>query len=148
MEQTIFTAQPSFRIARANYILAGFFFLVGLLMHFFYFFAILFLLGGIVGHLKRNNTIYTLTTEKIKIKTGVIGKAENNIPLSKIQNVASAYSVSQRLFGVGSVVIESAGGRIGGIALKDIEKSDEYAKQILDTIHKKELTGIPYTSTV
>jgi uncharacterized membrane protein YdbT with pleckstrin-like domain len=100
--------------------------------------AFFMLLVSFVKHIKRNSTTYTLTSEKLKIKTGILGKAENNVPLSKIQNVGSAYSLPQRILGIGNIVIESAGSKIGDIPLRDIEKPDEYVQKILTTVHEKE----------
>jgi len=81
----------------------------------------LLLLGAGVMQWKRAATIYTLTSERVKLKAGIIGRVEKTIPLSKIQNVTSGYSVSQRLLGIGNVVIESAGERSGRVYMLSVD---------------------------
>lgn len=136
MTQNTFTIRPSMRPIIVWYVVAGLFFIPVFFTSQAFIFSFIFLLIPIIKHVKRNFTIYTLTADKVAIRTGVIGKAEMTIPLSKIQGVASSYSIEQRIFGIGNVLIESAGGRVGGVPMKDIEDPEKYAKQILEASGK------------
>jgi len=147
IEQTLFTLQPSMRPIKLVCFSTLFFFIVGILggmahsttvAGIFIWLAIIFLIVAVCKHIKRNFIVYTLTSEKLKIKTGILSKAENNVPLTKIQNVGSAYSLTQRILGIGNIVIESAGSKIGDIPLRDIEKPDNYVQKILTSVHEKE----------
>lgn len=52
---------------------------------------------------------YTLTDRRVLARTGVLTRVEVDIPLDKIQNIRVVRLLSDRLFGVGSVGIDSAG---------------------------------------
>jgi len=137
MEQTIFVIRPSISPVITLYIitllvLVFFVFLMFASQNInFLFFGILFQFITIDKHLGRNFTIYTLTTENIKIRAGIIGKTQIMIPLAKVQNVAFNYSIIQRLYGIGNLLIESASDQ-GAIPFTNIEKPEEYSKKILD----------------
>jgi len=137
MEEIIFTIRSSMRPIIALYILVFLLFIFTIILHSFFaifigFITFIILIEVIIIHLQRNFTIYTLTSDNIKFRTGIIGKRVTTIPLIKIQDVTSVFSITQRLFGVGNVLIESATERIGGVRLRNIEKPEEYAKQILE----------------
>lgn len=54
-------------------------------------------------------THFVLTTDRVIYRSGVISKAGQNIPLERINNVASSQTALERLLRVGDLVIESAG---------------------------------------
>jgi uncharacterized membrane protein YdbT with pleckstrin-like domain len=139
MEQIIFTIRPSMKPIAALYILTllvlVFFALLALEFKFtiFLLMGFLFPVAPAVIHMDRQFTIYTLTDENIRIRVGVIGKTQVMIPLEKVQNISFSYSLIQRIFGTGNLLIESASQQ-GAIPFKNIDKPEEFSKQILEEL--------------
>jgi uncharacterized membrane protein YdbT with pleckstrin-like domain len=144
MEQTIFTIRPSMRPIIVLYSLVFLLFIFtiaassSLIAIFSGVIALIAFIEVLILHIQRNFTIYTLTSESIRFRTGIIAKRETTIPLIKTQNVTFGFSIAQRLFGVGNVIIESAAEHIGGVCLRNIERPEEYAKQILETVKSQQ----------
>ncbi|PSQ34418.1 hypothetical protein BRD11_03925, partial [Halobacteriales archaeon SW_12_69_24] len=53
---------------------------------------------------------YELTADTFDIRSGVLSRREREIPLRRIQNVDISQSVVQRILGIASVSLETAGG--------------------------------------
>ena len=53
-----------------------------------------------------------VTNRRVIRRSGVLGRAERSIPLSRVQDVSIRYNPIGRLPGYGNVRIESAGGRL------------------------------------
>ncbi|MER7501222.1 PH domain-containing protein [Nonomuraea pusilla] len=74
-----------------------------------------------VPYLRWRNTGYTLTTHRFTISTGVLNKSTDEIPMAKVNTVSSDQTFGERLFGCGTLTVESAGDR-GQIVLRDIPR--------------------------
>ncbi|MEU0565552.1 PH domain-containing protein [Nonomuraea sp. NPDC005983] len=72
-----------------------------------------------VPYLQWKNTGYVLTTHRFTISTGVLNKSTDEIPMTKVNTVSSDQTFVERLFGCGTLTVESAGDR-GQIVLRDI----------------------------
>jgi uncharacterized membrane protein YdbT with pleckstrin-like domain len=59
--------------------------------------------------LRWRTTRYELTTRRMRLRTGVVARNGSDIPLSRITDVSFRKSVSDRLLGCGTLVVESAG---------------------------------------
>ena len=96
-------------------------------------------------HIKRNRTHYILTNQNLTIEVGILSKARTNIPLSKVQDVTVRQSLADRLLGVGSVVVESAGasGRIPEIS---VDHPVEISKRILSEVQARMAADRPTAS--
>ena len=70
-------------------------------------FASLFV-GYFFAHYRRYE--YELTADTFDIRSGVLSRREREIPLRRIQNVDISQSVVQRMLGIASVSLETAGG--------------------------------------
>jgi len=64
----------------------------------------------ITRHLKRMSRKLTISTEKLIYEEGLLGKSTRTIQLAKVQDVRVDQSVIDRVFSVGSVAVETAGG--------------------------------------
>ena len=64
--------------------------------------------GYFVAHYQRYE--YELTPDTFDIRSGVFSRREREIPLRRIQNVDISQSVIQRILGIASVGLETAGG--------------------------------------
>lgn len=139
MEQTVFTIRPSIRPIYFFYIIAliilAFFVFLAVKFHniFILFPGLLFPFWPGFMHMGRHFTIYTLTNENIKVRTGIIGKTQTMIPLAKVQNVTFSYSITQRVLGIGDVLIKSASEK-GAIPFADIDRPEECSRKILEVI--------------
>jgi uncharacterized membrane protein YdbT with pleckstrin-like domain len=65
------------------------------------------LLAGLVS---RKRTLYTITTRRLTIRTGLFARAVQETRLERIQNVYSRQSMLERVLGVGTVDFDTAAG--------------------------------------
>ncbi|MER6943357.1 PH domain-containing protein [Nonomuraea sp. NPDC000554] len=77
-----------------------------------------------VPYLQWKNTGYVLTSHRFTISTGVLNKSTDEIPMTKVNTVSSDQTFVERLFGCGTLTVESAGDR-GQIVLRDIPHIQE-----------------------
>ncbi len=94
--------------------------------------AVLFLFP-VIRHIKLNHTVYTLTSIKVEIQTGIFSTSVRNIPLRHIQDVMVSETFKERLIGIGDVLIDSAAME-GKITMSNIEDPRKYADLILDQL--------------
>lgn len=80
-------------------------------------------------------TRYTLTTRHLIVQSGVFSRSKKTIPISKIQDVSSHQLFLFRPFGIGDVIVESAG-EWGQTKLRALPHCDKRSKQILKLVHK------------
>src|SRR5438105_3863082 len=60
-------------------------------------------------HIRRQATKVTISGDKLRYELGLLSKTTRTIQLSKIQDVRVDQSLRQRIFGIGSISIETAG---------------------------------------
>lgn len=75
-------------------------------------------------HIQRNRTHYILSTQNLTVETGILSRAATHIPLHKVQDVTVKRSLIDRIFNIGTIVVESAGssGRIPEINVDSPEQ--------------------------
>jgi len=81
-------------------------------------------------HVRRRMTKVTITSDKLRYELGLLGKTTRTIQLPKIQDVRVDQSFSQRMFGVGSIAIETAG-EASRLILYDIDLPQAIADEIM-----------------
>lgn len=59
--------------------------------------------------LRWRTTTYELTTHRVRIRTGILARNGRDFPLSRIVNISYHTSLLDRLFGSGTVNLETAG---------------------------------------
>jgi uncharacterized membrane protein YdbT with pleckstrin-like domain len=69
--------------------------------------------------LKWLTTRYVMTTRRVVTRTGVLSRKGRDVPMTRINDVSFSHTVVERIFGSGTLVIESAGER-GQIMLSDV----------------------------
>lgn len=72
-------------------------------------FAILAALTVLVGFVMRMATVYTITTERLRIRRGLLSKNVQQTDINRVQNVNTAQSPIERLLRVGRVDFDTAG---------------------------------------
>ena len=90
-----------------------------------------------VDLLRRLFTRYTLTTEHLIVREGVLSRSRKTIPIHRIQDVEYKQTVAKRLIGVSNLKVESAGEK-GEVLLKDLSRGRRYDDTILSAIHEQE----------
>jgi uncharacterized membrane protein YdbT with pleckstrin-like domain len=82
--------------------------------------AIVFLMGWLmIPILAWRTTVYELTTRRLRLRDGILTRSGRDIPLSRITDVSFRKGVLDRIFGCGTLIVESAGEH-GELALTEI----------------------------
>jgi uncharacterized membrane protein YdbT with pleckstrin-like domain len=72
-------------------------------------FVAVFAIVVVVGFLKRMSTSYTITSERLHIRRGLLSRREQQTKLERVQNVNTEQSFLERILQVGSVDFDTAG---------------------------------------
>ena len=88
------------------------------------------LLWVIVRHIRRLATKLTVTADKLRLETGLLSKSTRTIQLAKVQDVRVDQGLAQRIVGVGSISIETAGGS-SRLVVADIDRPQTLADEIM-----------------
>jgi putative membrane protein len=73
-------------------------------------------------------TFYVLLPDRIEIRTGVFVKRSRTIPFDKIINITCNQNLAQRFFGIGDILIDTAGGKPLEAALMGVENHEKVAE--------------------
>lgn len=82
-----------------------------------------------VPYLRWKNTSYVLTSHRLTISTGVLNKSNDDIPMSKVNTVSADQTLLERMFGSGTLNVESAGEQ-GHITLRDIPRIQDVRAEL------------------
>ena len=63
----------------------------------------------IVVWIRWQSTVYTLTSQRIKIETGVFSRQSKMIPIDRVQDCTTKQSLFGRMLGYGRVEVDAAG---------------------------------------
>jgi uncharacterized membrane protein YdbT with pleckstrin-like domain len=116
-EQIIYEGHPSWRAVLGYYIkgLAGSLVAaaigyaldgIGLAIGVFLLVMALVLLAGFV---RRFSVVYTITTQRLRIKQGILARHVQQTDIERVQNVNTGQSVLERMLRVGTVDFDTAG---------------------------------------
>ncbi len=92
--------------------------------------ALLFL-WPLAGSLRRRFTKITVTGDKLRYETGLLSKTIRTIQLSKVQDVRIDQTLSQRLMGIGTLSIETAG-ETSRLSMANIDQPRTVADHIVE----------------
>ena len=87
----------------------------------------------IVRLVQRSFAVYTLTRSQLVVQKGVLNKQKKTIPVQKIQDVSYRQPILDRIFGLGDVVVESAGER-GEVRLVSLHNCVAKSEEILKVV--------------
>ena len=85
-------------------------------------------------------TTYTVSNRRLITRTGVFNKRGHDIPLSRINDVGFDHGLIDRLFGCGTLVIESAGER-GQVLLNDVAGVEDMHRALGELLYRGD--GVP-----
>ncbi|MCU1599324.1 MAG: rane-flanked domain [Frankiales bacterium] len=98
--------------------------------------GVLLLLGlFVVPLLKWRTTHFVVTSERVVMRSGVLGRSGRDIPLARINDVSFQHTFFERLLGCGTLVVESAGER-GQVTLTEIPKVEKVQRVVYDLVDK------------
>lgn len=72
-------------------------------------FVVVFVVVLVVGFLKRIGTSYTITSERLHIRRGLLSRSVQQTKLERVQNVNTEQSVFERILQIGTVDFDTAG---------------------------------------
>jgi len=84
---------------------------------------------------RRRYTTTTITGDRLRFESGLTAKTTRNIQLSKIQDVRVDQRVSQRMFHVGDISIETAG-ESSRLTVHNVDDPQGLADEILNRSQK------------
>ncbi len=85
---------------------------------------VLLVLVFFVGWLRRLGVLYTITDRRIVERQGILRRDERSAHIDRVQNVNVRQGVIERIFGVGTVEVETAGN----------DEADIYMRGVADPI--------------
>ena len=99
------------------------------------------LIWPIKRHILRQSVKLTIAGEKLRYETGLTSKSTRLIQLPKVQDVRTIQSVSQRMFGVGDISIETAGEN-SRLVVENLDNPQQLAEQITDLAGHAPASGV------
>jgi uncharacterized membrane protein YdbT with pleckstrin-like domain len=94
-------------------------------------FPALLFLYPMAGSIRRRFTKMTIAGDKLRYEIGMLSKTTRTIQISKIQDVTVIQSLGQRLIGVGTLSIETAG-ETSRLTIANIDEPRVVAEELLD----------------
>jgi len=112
-----------------------------------YFWFVLFLIGLlwlVVRYLRWIRTVYAVTSRRVIVQKGILGKDFDEIPVSQVRGVDVHQSFGQRILGYGTVRVSSEGGtNLGNEDWKGIPKPFRFQKLIENATVNQQTTSGP-----
>lgn len=79
----------------------------------------------LVGFIMRVATVYTITTERLSIRRGILSKHVQQTSIDRVQNVNTSQSPVERLLQVGKVDFDTAGTDDSSFTFDAVAEPDE-----------------------
>ena len=143
----LFSVNPTLKFVWAGYVLTGAaaFLIVAFLSLLlpavspiiFVVIGLLMLLIPVYFHARQKLSRYTLTPDKLEIDSGLISRTTTSIPLARVQDVTVKSTVTQRLLGLGDIIVDNAGTDGDQIVFANIDRPRKYADILLEQVQKK-----------
>jgi uncharacterized membrane protein YdbT with pleckstrin-like domain len=90
----------------------------------------------VAGFLRRFATVYTITTQRLRIKEGIIARRVQQTDIARVQNVNTNQSVFERMLQVGTVDFDTAGTGDSDFEFAGVENPEEVVTAV-DRAHKQ-----------
>jgi uncharacterized membrane protein YdbT with pleckstrin-like domain len=84
----------------------------------------------LVGFVRRKRTLYTITTQRLTIRTGLFARDVQETRLDRIQNVNSRQSMLERVLRVGTVDFDTAAGAEYNFAFRGLADPHEVVRTV------------------
>jgi uncharacterized membrane protein YdbT with pleckstrin-like domain len=106
------------------------------------FFLLVFALVLLAGFIRRVATVYTITTQRLRIKRGIIARQIQQTDIARVQNVNTNQSVLERMLQVGTVDFDTAGTGDSDFKFAGVEDPTEVVAAV-DRAQKPQAAGSP-----
>jgi uncharacterized membrane protein YdbT with pleckstrin-like domain len=106
------------------------------------FFLLIMALVLIAGFIRRIATVYTITTQRLRIKQGIIARHIQQTDIERVQNVNTHQSVLERMLQVGTVDFDTAGTGDSDFRFAGVEEPTEVVAAV-DRAQKARPAGSP-----
>jgi uncharacterized membrane protein YdbT with pleckstrin-like domain len=78
-------------------------------------------------------TRYTLTDRRVLIRSGILTRSGHDLPLRRVVDVAFRHTLWQRMYGAGTLILESAGEQ-GQVVLTAVPSVQEVYRDLYDIL--------------
>lgn len=96
---------------------------------------VLLLIWPIRRHVQRQFIKATISGDKLRYEVGALSRSTRNISLPKVQDARVDQSMTQRMFGVGNLSIETAG-EASRLTIRNVDNPQQVADEILAASHQ------------
>ncbi|MGH9673685.1 MAG: PH domain-containing protein [Bryobacteraceae bacterium] len=93
------------------------------------------ILWTLTRHIGRHFVVLSLDGGRLRYETGMLSKSTRTLEVGKVQDVRVDQSFAQRIVGVGTLTLETAG-ETGRLSMDDIDSPQRVAERILDAAHR------------
>src|SRR3954471_18903213 len=94
------------------------------------------------GFIRRFATVYTITTQRLRIKRGIIARHVQQTDIDRVQNVNTTQSVVERMLQVGTVDFDTAGTDDSDFKFAGVEDPEEVVAAV-DRAQKRPAASTP-----
>ena len=93
-------------------------------------------------------TKYSLSEDRLFVESGLLKTVENEVRLYRILDLSLSRTLSQKIFGIGTIKVSSADKTLGDIENKNIKKPDkvkeDLSRLVEENREKKRVSGREY----
>ena len=75
-------------------------------------------------------TVYSMSEDRLFINSGLLKTVENEVRLYRVLDLSLSRTLSQRIFGIGTITVSSADKSLGNFELKNVKHPNEVKEQI------------------
>ena len=102
---------------------------------------VLFALVVLVGFIRRIETRYTITNQRLRIQRGLLSKSVQQTRIERVQNVNTHQTVFDRLLRVGKVDFDTAGTDDSDFTFDGVSQPEKVMKAVEQAQHEASLSG-------
>jgi uncharacterized membrane protein YdbT with pleckstrin-like domain len=92
------------------------------------------------GLIRRITTTYTITDQRLTIRSGLMSREMHETRLERVQNVNSRQRLLERLLGVGTVDFDTAGGASYDFSFRGVDDPGRICRTVDRALHELRLT--------
>jgi uncharacterized membrane protein YdbT with pleckstrin-like domain len=89
------------------------------------------------GALRLRRTTYTITSRRLTIELGLLGREVHETRIEQIQNVNSSQSLLERALGVGDVSFDTAGGEAFDFSFRGVDHPRRIVRLVDDALRQR-----------
>ncbi len=93
-------------------------------------------------------TKYSLSEDRLFVERGLLKTVENEVRLYRILDLSLSRTLSQKIFGIGTIKVSSADKTLGDFEIKNIKKPDkvkeDLSRLVEENREKKRVSGREY----